>query len=81
MASSSQTTKWWIIIVSLVTGTLLGVYFQRFPSLEPFFRDILSAGFNVQEVDLGFAEFGFRLFLRCNPGTIAGGIAGIWAAR
>ncbi|MBL3540175.1 hypothetical protein [Aminivibrio sp.] len=80
MAASSS-GRWWVIIASLVLGSLLGVYLQRFALTEPYFRDILSAGFNVSEVNLAFADFGFRFFLRCNLGTLVGGVFGLWAAR
>lgn len=76
-----SSVKWWIIVASLVLGSLLGVYLQRFSLTEPYFRDILSTGFNVSDVNLAFADFGFRFSLRCNLGTILGGVVGLWAAR
>ena len=78
---ASSSARWWIIIASLVLGSLLGVYLQRFALTEPYFRDILSTGFNVPEVNLAFADFGFRFSLRCNLGTLIGGVFGLWAAR
>lgn len=80
MAPSSS-VKWWIIVAFVIIGTLLGVYLQRFSLTEPFFKDILSTGFTVTDVNLGFADFGFRFHLRCNFGTILGGVVGIWSAR
>ena len=80
MAASSS-ARWWIIVASLVLGSLLGVYLQKFALTEPYFRDILSTGFNVSDVNLAFADFGFRFSLRCNLGTLIGGVFGLWAAR
>ncbi len=80
MASGSS-VKWWIIVASLIIGTISGLYLQRFALTEPFFRDILSTGFSLTDVHLGFVDFGLKVWLRWNLGTIIGGVVGIWVAR
>ena len=70
-----------IIVASLIIGTISGLYLQRFALTEPFFKDILSTGFSLTDVHLGFADFGLKVWLRWNLGTIIGGVLGIWVAR
>ncbi len=80
MAAGSS-VKWWIIIASLIIGTLTGFYLQRFALTAPYFKDILSTGFDLADVHLGFVDFGVKLWFRWNLGTLIGGVVGIWAAR
>ncbi|MDI9371286.1 MAG: hypothetical protein GX181_08660 [Synergistaceae bacterium] len=80
MAAGSS-RKIWLVLASLIIGTVVGLYLQRFALTEPFFRDILSTGFDLRDVNLAFAEFGLRLSIRWNAGTVAGGVIGIWLAR
>ena len=81
MASGSSSVKWWIIIASLIIGTISGLYLQRFALTEPFFKDILSTGFDLKDVHLGFVDFGLKVWFRWNLGTIIGGVVGICLAR
>lgn len=79
MASSGS--RWWYVLFFVFIGTLLGLYLQRFQMTSAFFRDILSVGFNIQDVDLGLFSFGLKFSFRCNPGTIVGAVAGLWLSR
>ena len=79
MASSGS--RCWYVLVFVFIGTLLGLYLQRFQMTSVFFRDILSVGFNIQDVDLGVFSFGLKFSFRCNPGTIVGAVAGLWLSR
>lgn len=77
----SSHSRWWYVIVSILVGTLLGLYLQRFQTTAPFMRDILPVGFNLQDVDLGVVTFGVKFGFRCNLGTIVGGVVGLWLSR
>lgn len=79
--ATGSSRKIWFVLASVIIGTVTGLYLQRFALTEPFFRDILSTGFDLGDVNLAFAEFGFRLSIRWNAGTIAGGVIGVWMAR
>ncbi len=70
--------KWWLLVLIVILGTLLGIYLRRFSITEPYFRNFFSPGFNIGEVDLAFADFAIRFYFHCNLGTIVGGILGIW---
>jgi hypothetical protein len=78
---SGSSFRWWIIVAALVIGSISGLYLQRFPLTEPFFKDILSTGFDLKDVHLGFADLGLKLYLRWNLGTLIGAVVGLWAAR
>ena len=79
--AANAPVKWWVMIASLLIGTLFGGDLQRFALTAPFFKDILSTGFTLTDVQLGFADLGLKFYLRWNLGTIIGGVVGIWAAR
>ncbi len=78
---TSSGSRCWYVLVFVFIGTLLGLYLQRFQVTSAFFRDILSVGFNIQDVDLGVFSFGLKFGFRCNPGTIVGAVAGLWLSR
>lgn len=74
-------SRWWVLVLCIILGGFIGVYLQRFPLMEGYFRDIISIGFDVEEVDLLFVRFGFKLFLRFNLGTFIGGVIGVLMTR
>lgn len=75
---SGSRKKWWFLLLTVILGTLLGIFLRHFGVIEPYFRDFFPLGFNIGEVDLAVANFSMRFYFHCNLGTIIGGILGIW---
>ena len=73
--------RWWMLIVSIVIGTLIGIYLQGFASTASYFRNIVSVGFNFRDVNLAVIDFGLKFYFHANLGTLIGGIAGLWIIR
>jgi hypothetical protein len=73
--------RWWMLVVAIVIGTLIGFYLQRFVPTAPYFRNIVSVGFNFQDFNLLVVDFGLKFYLHVNLGTLIGGIVGLWLAR
>jgi ABC-type phosphate transport system permease subunit len=74
-------SKWSILILAIILGTMLGVYMQGFQATESLFRDVTRAGFDLHEMDLIFGTIGFKVFLRLNLGSLLGGLFGLWIIR
>ena len=79
--SRSAASRWWVLLICIILGGFIGVYLQRFPVTERYFRNIIDIGFDLRNVDLIIVHFGLRVFLRLNLGTILGGIAGVLMIR
>ncbi len=74
-------SRWSILILAVLLGTMLGAYLQGFEATQALFRDVTRAGFDVHEIDLIFGTVGFKLFLRLNLGSLLGGLFGLWIIR
>ena len=74
-------SRWSILILAIVLGTMLGAYLQGFEATGAIFRDVTRAGFDVREIDLIFGTIGFKLFFRLNLGSLLGGLFGLWIIR
>jgi hypothetical protein len=74
-------SKWSVLILAIILGTMLGAYMQGFQATESLFRDVTRTGFDLQEMDLIFGTIGFKLFLRLNLGSLLGGLFGLWVIR
>lgn len=70
--------KWWLLFLLIITGTLAGFYLQEFQFTSSIFRDFVSLGVNIEKIDIGFIDTGFRLNFQCNLGTVLGAITGLW---
>jgi hypothetical protein len=70
--------KWWILIFTIIIGSLAGMYLRHFPIIRPYLGDFFSPGFNIADLDLAFADFSMKFYFHCNLGTLIGGILGIW---
>jgi hypothetical protein len=79
--SRGSTFKWLIFTACVISGTLLGIFFQHFETTAPIFRNIVNFSASVREVDLLVLSFGFDFALRMNLGTFAGGVAGLFLIR
>ncbi|HCA40970.1 MAG TPA: hypothetical protein DEP01_05415 [Aminobacterium sp.] len=77
----SGNVRWWMLIICIIIGTLLGFYLQKFTLTAPYFRNIISIGFDLHDVRLAIMDFGLKFYLHCNVGTLIGGIVGLWIAR
>ena len=75
---ASRGIPWWLVILLVFFGTVVGVFLQRFDGLDTLFRDFARAGFDLREVDLLFVRFGLSFFFRINLGTLLGGVVGLW---
>ncbi|HOI80692.1 MAG: hypothetical protein WCS47_05725 [Thermovirgaceae bacterium] len=74
-------SRWWILLLCVILGGFIGVYLQRFPLTERFFRDIIDIGFDLKSLDLIVVDFGLRLYVRMNLGTFLGGVTGVLMIR
>ncbi|MFA0888590.1 MAG: hypothetical protein ACC613_05760 [Synergistales bacterium] len=74
-------SKWSVLILAIILGTMLGAYMQGFQATESLFRDVTRTGFDLHEMDLIFGTIGFKLFLRLNLGSLLGGLFGLWVIR
>ncbi len=81
MARSGGSSRWWILILCVILGSFLGVYLQGFQATENLFRNVVNIGFDIGDVDVLIARFGFRLFFRLNLGTFIGGVIGVLMIR
>jgi septum formation protein len=54
----------------VILGGFIGVYLQRFPLTERFFRDIIDIGFDLKSLDLIVVDFGLRLYCANEPGNL-----------
>jgi len=75
---ASRGIPWWLVILLVFFGTVVGAFLQRFDGLDTLFRDFARAGFDLREVDLLFVRFGLSFFFRINLGTLLGGVVGLW---
>ncbi len=77
----SPGSRWSILVLAILLGTMLGVYLQGVDATRPLFRDVTRAGFDLHEIDLIFGTVGLKLFLRLNLGSLLGGLFGLWIIR
>ena len=75
---ASRGIPWWLVILLVFFGTVVGAFLQHFDGLDTLFRDFARAGFDLREVDLLFVRFGLSFFFRINLGTLLGGVVGLW---
>jgi hypothetical protein len=81
MAKTTYKEGWWIVTLCIIFGAIVGVFLQGFPVTERFFRNIIDVGFDMKNINLVVIDFGFRLYVRANLGTLLGGILGVWVIR
>lgn len=77
----SPGSRWSILVLAILLGTMLGVYLQGVDATRPLFRDVTRAGFDFHEIDLIFGTVGLKFFLRLNLGSLLGGLFGLWIIR
>lgn len=70
-----------VILISLLLGTAIGIFFQQFAVTEPLFKNFVDFSFSIKEINLLFIRFGLLFGIKINLGTIFGGIIGIFATK
>ncbi|HPC76233.1 MAG: hypothetical protein WBJ42_05485 [Thermovirgaceae bacterium] len=73
--------RWWVVVLCVILGSILGVFLQRFQATERLFRNIIDVGFDMRNLDLIFIDLGFRLYIRANLGSLIGGTFGVLVVR
>lgn len=73
--------RWTFVVLLVLLGTVLGVYLQRFDATAPYFRDVVRSGFDLNDVDLVFVQFGLSFHMRLNLGSLLGGLVSLWTLR
>ncbi len=81
MAAKSGTLRWGIIFLCMILGTWAGFYCQRIPAVSGVFKNVVDFSFDINQIDIVMARFGFFFALKLNLGTLLGALLGIWAAR
>lgn len=79
--SNSSAKRVFIVLLCLLLGTWLGVFFQHFDSTARLFKNIADLYFNFKELNIILFRFSFSFGIKLNLGTIIGGIVGIWFLR
>ena len=74
-------SRWWILLLCVILGGVIGVYLQRFPLTERFFRDIIDIGFDLKSLDLIVVDLGIRLYVRMYLGSFLGWVRGVLMIR
>lgn len=73
--------NWVIVLIALIAGTALGMFFQQFGITAPLFKNFVDFTISIHEVNLLFLRFGVQFGLKINLGTILGALTGILASR
>ena len=65
----NSSIRWGVILLCMILGTWLGLFFQRFPATSVLFANVVMV------------RIGFLFALKLNLGTLIGAITGIVITR
>ncbi len=67
-----------IVVIGGIIGLLVGDVILRFlPSWAPYLR-VFNVGFNLSDVNLYFAVFALKLYLKVNIAAVVGMAVALW---
>ena len=75
----NSSIRWGVILLCMILGTWLGLFFQRFPATSVLFANVVDFTIDIRQIDL--VSIGFLFALKLNLGTLIGAITGIVITR
>ena len=77
----NSSIRWGEILLCLILGTWLGLFFQRFPATAALFANVVDFTIDIRQIDLVMVRVGFLFALKLNLGTLLGAVTGIVITR
>ncbi|MDO5115078.1 MAG: hypothetical protein Q4D58_03135 [Synergistaceae bacterium] len=77
----SSSVRWGVILLCMILGTWLGLFFQRFPATEALFSNVVDFTIDIRQIDLIMIRAGLLFAMKINLGTLIGAITGIVITR
>lgn len=77
----NSSIRWGVILLCMILGTWLGLFFQRFPATSVLFANVVDFTIDIRQIDPVMVRIGFLFALKLNLGTLIGAITGIVITR
>ncbi|MCC8184370.1 hypothetical protein [Cloacibacillus porcorum] len=77
----NSSIRWGVILLCMILGTWLGLFFQRFAATAVLFANVVDFTIDIRQIDLVMVRIGFLFALKLNLGTLIGAITGIVITR